>query len=105
MRGTARPKRPQDHPPSCVDSHAIDEDRSLAHGHVAMAKRKKPPARAERVQLISPWLARVVVLAICGIGAAAYALVRHYTQPRAPMWVAIPPPTEIPAPDLVTDTD
>jgi len=70
-----------------------------------MGKRKKPPARPERIRLVSPWLLRVVVLAVCGIGGAAYALVRHYTQPRAPMWVAIPAATELPAPDLVVDTD
>ncbi len=104
MRSTARDDRPQHHQPNC-DSHAIDEDPSLAHGRMAMAKRKKPPARPERVRLISPWLVRVIVLAICGVAAATYALARHYTHPRAPMWVPIPPPTELPAPDLIPDTD
>ena len=74
-----------------------------------MKRKKSPPPAPVRVRLISPWLVRVILLGVFGIVAAIYALVRHYTEPRAPMWVTIPPtyssPTEIPAPDLIDDND
>lgn len=71
-----------------------------------MAKRKKTrPQAPERVRLMTPWFFRVLVLGACAVGAAIYALVRFYTQPRAPMWVPIPSATEIPAPELVSGDD
>ena len=70
-----------------------------------MKHKRKPPAPPVRVRLVTPWLVRVILLSVCGIGTAAYALVRHYTTPRAPMWVTVPSATEIPAPDLVDDSD
>ena len=71
-----------------------------------MAKRKKRhPAPPERVRLVSAWLLRVLVLGVCAIVAAAYAVVRYYTHPREPMWVTVPAPTELPAPELLEDSD
>ncbi len=73
---------------------------------MAMAKRKKHVAAApERVRLMTPWFLRVLVLGAFAVCAAAYAIIRHYTEPRAPMWVTVPSATEIVAPELIEDTD
>jgi hypothetical protein len=62
-----------------------------------MAKpKKKPPGPPTRVSVLTFSVARMLVIAACGIAGAAYAIVRYYTHPPAPMLVPAPSATEVP---------
>ena len=79
----------------------LRRDRFATPRCVAKKKPSAPP-RAVRPRIPALVLFRMFAIGAVSVVAAAYGLWRHYAVPRPSMLVAPgPPPTELPAPDLV----
>ncbi|MCA9590116.1 MAG: hypothetical protein KC657_32655 [Myxococcales bacterium] len=63
-------------------------------------RRRRAPKPPERPRIPLAVTLRMFAIGSVAIVAAIYAIYRHYWVPRPSMLAPVPPPTEIPAPEL-----